>query len=93
MAHVIVIGAGGCCSAAAEASRAFARVAVALMADDHSIPARVLPGDAEFTCTFWMSMPVEAKHLARVQAVWGLLKEVGQRKAGVLVPGGERKVG
>ena len=27
-----------------------------------------------------------AKHLARVQAVWGLLKEVGQREAGVLVP-------
>ena len=53
----------------------------------------MLSGEAEFARTFWMSVPAEAKHLAPVQAVWGLLKEVGQREAGVLVPGGERKVG
>ena len=71
-----------------EAVRAGAGLAVlpAFMADRDPILARVLPGQAEFTRTFWMSMPAEAKHLARVQAVWWLLKEVGQREAGVLVP-------
>ena len=71
-----------------EAVRAGAGLAVlpAFMADRDPILDRVLPGQAEFTRTFWMSMPAEAKHLARVQAVWGLLKEVGQREAGVLVP-------
>lgn len=48
----------------------------------------MLPGEAEFTRTFWMSMPTGPKHLTRVQAVWGLLKEMGQREAGMLVPGG-----
>jgi len=32
-------------------------------------------------------MPGEAKHLARMQAVWGFLKEVGQQEAGRLMPG------
>ena len=75
-----------------EAVRAGAGLAVlpAFMADRDPILARVLPGQAEFTRTFWMSMPAEAKHLARVQAVWGLLKEVGQREAAVLVPGAAR---
>ena len=75
-----------------EAVRAGAGLVVlpAFMADRDPILARVLPGQAEFTRTFWMSMPAEAKHLARVQAVWGLLKEVGQREAGVLVPGAAR---
>ena len=71
-------------------SRVFADVGAAFTADRAPILARVLPGEAEFTRTFWMSMPAEAKHLARVQAVWGLLKEVGQREAGVLVPGAAR---
>jgi hypothetical protein len=31
-------------------------------------------------------MPAEAKHLARTQAVWGFLKEVGQREAQRLMP-------
>ncbi len=75
-----------------EAVRAGAGLAVlpAFMADRDPILARVLPSQAEFTRTFWMSMPAEAKHLARVQAVWGLLKEVGQREAAVLVPGAAR---
>lgn len=46
------------------------------MDDDDPILARVLPA--------------EAKHLARVQAVWGLLKEVGQREMGLLVPASAR---
>jgi DNA-binding transcriptional LysR family regulator len=68
--------------------RAGAGLAVlpAFMADRDPILARVLPRQARFTRTFWMSMPAEAKHLARVQAVWEFLKEVGQMEAGRLRP-------
>ncbi|MBS0466425.1 MAG: LysR family transcriptional regulator [Proteobacteria bacterium] len=71
-----------------EAVRAGAGLAVlpAFLADRDPILARVLPQEACFTRTFWMSMPAEAKHLARMQAVWGFLKEVGQREAGRLAP-------
>ncbi|GAB1386435.1 LysR family transcriptional regulator [Melaminivora sp.] len=71
-----------------EAVRAGAGLAVlpAFIADRDPILARVLPTEARFVRTFWMSMPAEAKHLARTQAVWNLLKEVGQREAGRLVP-------
>ena len=47
---------------------------------------RVLGDDVRFTRTFWMSMPAEAKHLARMQAVWSFLKEVGQGESGRLRP-------
>ena len=71
-----------------EAVRAGAGLAVlpAFLADRDPILARVLPQQARFTRTFWMSMPAEAKHLARTQAVWGFLKEVGQREAQRLMP-------
>ncbi|MBS0608870.1 MAG: LysR family transcriptional regulator [Proteobacteria bacterium] len=74
-----------------EAVRAGAGLAVlpAFLADRAPILARVLPHEAEFTRTFWMSMPAEAKHLARMQAVWAFLKEVGQKEAGRLAPGRE----
>jgi hypothetical protein len=48
----------------------------------------VLPHEARFTRTFWMSMPAEGKHLARMQAVWGFLKETVQGAQGLLVPTG-----
>lgn len=35
----------------------------------------VLPNEARFTRTFWMSMPEENKHLARMQSVWTFLRE------------------
>jgi len=35
---------------------------------------RLLPSHANFTRTFWMSMPAEAKHLARMQAVWSFIR-------------------
>ena len=72
-----------------EAVRAGAGLAVlpAFLADRDPVLARVLPHEAEFTRTFWMSMPAEAKHLARMQAVWAFLKDVGQREAASLVPG------
>ena len=71
-----------------EAVRAGAGLAVlpAFLADRDPILARVLPQEAAFTRTFWMSMPAEAKHLARIQAVWSFLKDVGQREAALLVP-------
>lgn len=46
----------------------------------------VLPDQARFTRTFWMSMPAENKHVARMQATWAFLREsVGQRQA-LLLP-------
>jgi len=46
----------------------------------------VLPDQARFTRTFWMSMPTENKHVARMQATWAFLREsVGQRQA-LLLP-------
>ncbi len=73
-----------------EAVRAGAGLAVlpAFLADRDPVLARVLPQEARFTRTFWMSMPAEGKHLARMQAVWGFLKEtvVGEGKR--LVPKG-----
>ena len=73
-----------------EAVRAGAGLAVlpAFMADRDPVLTRVLPQEARFTRTFWMSMPAERKHLGRMQAVWGFLKEtvVGEGKR--LVPDG-----
>ncbi len=71
-----------------EAVRAGAGLAVlpAFLADRDPVLARVLPQEARFTRTFWMSMPAEAKHLARMQAVWGFLKEAAREAAARLVP-------
>ena len=68
--------------------RAGAGLAVlpAFLADRDPILARVLPTEARFTRTFWMSMPAEAKHLARMQAVWGFLKETVRDEARKLMP-------
>ena len=38
----------------------------------------VLPGQARFTRTFWMSMPAEAKHQARMQATWAFVRDTVQ---------------
>ena len=43
----------------------------AFMADRDPILARVLPQEARFTRTFWMSMPAQGQHVARMPAVWG----------------------
>ena len=71
-----------------EAVRAGAGLAVlpAFMADRDPVLARVLPQEARFTRTFWMSMPAEGKHLARMQAVWGFLKETALGERRRLVP-------
>lgn len=46
----------------------------------------VLPAQASFERTFWMSMPSEIRHQARVQAVWHYLCEVVRNPASGLLP-------
>ncbi|MDR6858810.1 DNA-binding transcriptional LysR family regulator [Variovorax guangxiensis] len=46
----------------------------------------VLPGEANFTRTFWMSMPAENKHLARMQAVWAFVRATVEAQRAVLLP-------
>ena len=77
-----------------EAVRAGAGLAVlpAFLADRDPVLARVLPAEARFTRTFWMSMPAESKHLARMQAVWGFLKETVVGEAKQLMPDGAGNV-
>ncbi|AVT02968.1 LysR family transcriptional regulator [Paracidovorax avenae] len=71
-----------------EAVRAGAGLGVlpAFLAGSDPLLERVLPDEARFTRTFWMSMPAEAKYQARTQAVWDFLKEVGQQEAARLIP-------
>ncbi|QXL85820.1 LysR family transcriptional regulator [Comamonas sp. NLF-1-9] len=71
-----------------QAVRAGAGLAVlpAFLADRDTSLTRVLPREARFTRTFWMSMPAEGKHQARIQAVWEFLKQVGQSQAARLRP-------
>ncbi|BEU96538.1 LysR family transcriptional regulator [Acidovorax sp. DW039] len=75
-----------------EAVRAGAGLAVlpAFLADRDPVLSRVLPGHAEFTRTFWMSMPAEAKHLARMQATWGFLRETAAAQKALLLPAAAR---
>lgn len=46
----------------------------------------VLPGVARFQRTFWMSMPVENKHVARMQATWAFLRETVVAQQNLLLP-------
>lgn len=73
-----------------EAVRAGAGLAVlpAFLVNRDPLLARVLPQEARFTRTFWMSMPAEAKHLARMQAVWEFLKETARQEGPRLAPSG-----
>ncbi len=48
----------------------------AFLADRDPLLQRVMPEQAKFERTFWMSMPEEAKGLLRIQTVWRLLKQV-----------------
>ena len=77
-----------------EAVRAGAGLAVlpAFLADRDPVLARVLPQEARFTRTFWMSMPAEGKHMARMQAVWGFLKETAQGSQTLLLSVASRTV-
>ncbi|WP_311220698.1 MULTISPECIES: LysR family transcriptional regulator [unclassified Acidovorax] len=46
----------------------------AFIADRDPVLDRVLPQEARFMRTFWMSMAAEAQHQTRIRAVWELLK-------------------
>ena len=71
-----------------EATRAGAGLAVlpVFIATQDASLQPVLPGVARFTRTFWMSMPLDNKHLARMQAVWAFLRETAQAHQGLLLP-------
>ena len=47
---------------------------------------RVLPEQANFTRTFWMSVPSETRNLARMKAVWDFLRETVEAQRGILLP-------
>jgi molybdate transport repressor ModE-like protein len=71
-----------------EAVRAGAGLAVlpAFIADKDPVLVRVLPGEACFTRTFWMSMPSDARQVPRIEAVWGFLRESALAMAPLLRP-------
>jgi DNA-binding transcriptional LysR family regulator len=47
---------------------------------------RVLPDEANFTRTFWMSVPAETRHLARMEATWNFLRETAEAQRDLLLP-------
>jgi DNA-binding transcriptional LysR family regulator len=49
---------------------------------------RVLPDEANFTRTFWMSVPAETRHLARMKATWDFLRETVEGQRLLLLPEG-----
>jgi len=57
----------------------------AFLAEQDARLVRVLRGEASFTRTFWMSMPEEKKHIARMKAVWDFLRETAEAQQGVLL--------
>ena len=60
----------------------------AFVAEQDKALRSVLSGQANFTRTFWMSMPAETKHLARMQAVWEFLRGIAVAQRGLLLPDG-----
>ena len=71
-----------------QATAAGAGIAVlpAFIADRDRNLQPLLPALANFTRTFWMSMPAETKQLARMRAVWEFLRETAEQQKGVLLP-------
>ncbi len=47
---------------------------------------RVLPAQASFTRTFWMSVQVETRHLARMQATCDFLRRTAEAQQAALLP-------
>jgi DNA-binding transcriptional LysR family regulator len=73
-----------------QATAAGAGIAVlpAFIAERDKSLRRVLPDEANFTRTFWMSVPAETRHLARMKAVWDFLRETVEAQRDVLLPPG-----
>lgn len=73
-----------------EAVRAGAGLAVlpAFLADKDPVLSRVLPQQACFTRTFWMSMPEESRRIARIAATWNFVREAVSGMQARLCPAG-----
>ncbi|MDM0068107.1 LysR family transcriptional regulator [Variovorax sp. J31P207] len=73
-----------------QATAAGAGIAVlpAFIAERDKSLRRVLPAEANFTRTFWMSVPAETRHLARMKAVWDFLRATVEAQRDVLLPPG-----
>jgi DNA-binding transcriptional LysR family regulator len=71
-----------------QATAAGAGIAVlpAFIAERDKSLQRVLPREANFTRTFWMSVPAETRHLARMKAVWDFLRATVEAQRAVLLP-------
>jgi molybdate transport repressor ModE-like protein len=71
---------------AAVAAGAGIAVLPAFVAERDTSLRAVLPAQACFTRTFWMSMPEENRHLARMQAAWDFVRETVEAQREVLLP-------
>ena len=71
-----------------QATAAGAGIAVlpAFIAERDKSLQRVLPREANFTRTFWMSVPAETRHLARMKAVWDFLRATVEAQRPLLLP-------
>jgi len=69
---------------AAVAAGAGIAVLPAFIAERDTSLKAVLPKHAHFTRTFWMSMPAESKHLSRMQAVWGFVRQTVEAQRATL---------
>ncbi|SFL86208.1 LysR family transcriptional regulator [Variovorax sp. OV329] len=70
------------------ATTAGAGIAVlpAFIAEQDKSLRRVLPREANFTRTFWMSVPAETRSLVRMKAVWDFLRETVEAQRAILLP-------
>ncbi len=57
----------------------------AFIAEQDAALRPVLGDQANFTRTFWMSMPAETKHLVRMQTVWNFLREAAEAQRDALL--------
>ncbi|MGJ7507513.1 LysR family transcriptional regulator [Variovorax sp. GT1P44] len=73
-----------------QATLAGAGIAVlpAFIAERDKSLRRVLPDEANFTRTFWMSVPAETRHLARMKATWDFLRQTVEAQRPLLLPPG-----
>ena len=71
-----------------QAVRAGAGLAVlpAFAAADDTVLVPVLPREARFTRSFWISMPEENRHIARMQATWDFLRATAASQQALLLP-------
>lgn len=58
----------------------------AFVAEQNPLLQRVLPGQARFVRSFWISMPAQAKSVARIKAVWDFIRQSAQGWQPMLLP-------